>query len=183
MVDALQIADVRLTPLEPHDITEAMLDIAEAWYTLTIVARNTGSTPLFVMSSVRRLQYDDVRRALVVELSEQSAVETRDAGLPFPPRVEEVAAGGEVTITYRLSSPITFVDSASSPPRPRFVHIPQDVATIDCIIAADSTSPPPNEHLASHEPLPDLRRWGHVVQRSLRVETSHSSFTKRPTAD
>src|SRR5438874_1871022 len=79
---------------------------------------------------------------------------TRDAGLPFPPRVEEVAAGGEVTITHRLSSPITFVDSASSPPRPRFVHIPQDVATIDCIIAADSTSPPPNEHLASHEPLP-----------------------------
>src|SRR6476469_5833430 len=169
MADALQIADVHLTPLQSDQITEAMLDIAEAWYTLSIVARNTSSTPLFVMSSVRRLHYDEARRALVVDLSEQHAVETRDAGLPFPPRIEEIAPGREITITYRLSSPITIVDSASGHSRPRFVHIPQDVATIDCIIAADTTPPPANEYLVSHEPLPDLRQWGYLVQRSVRV--------------
>lgn len=181
MADALQIADVHLTPLDPEQVTESMMDAAEAWYTLTIVVKNAGTAPLFVMASVRRMRYDDSRRSLVVELSEHNTGDTRDAGLPFPPRVVEVAGGGEATITHRLSSPITFIEDVAGQPRPRFVRIPEDVSTIDCTVAADSSSPPENANLASHEPMQDLRRWGHVVQRSVRVETGHLSSSKRPT--
>ena len=41
---------------------------------------------------------------------------------------------------------------------------------IDCIIAADTTPPPANEYLVSHAPLPDLRQWGYVIQRSVRAD-------------
>ncbi|HST66348.1 MAG TPA: hypothetical protein VLM05_14280 [Mycobacteriales bacterium] len=182
MADALRVTDVRLTPLSPEQVTAAMTDAAPAWYDLTIAVRNDGAAPLFVLASVRRLHYDDSSRRLLVDLSEHEAGETEDAGMPFAPRLREVAGGDETTISYRLSSPITVVETVGGRLRPRFVRIPEDVDSIDVTVAADTAPPRLQPNLASHEPTGDLRRWGHLARRSLRPGRPADSAPENPTA-
>ncbi len=169
MPDTVQITNIQLTPLDPEQMTRPMVESGYAWYTLTLTIENPSAVTLFAMSSVRRMSYDENRRALVFELSDHNRVESeRVAGLPPPPAYEAITPGGNAAITFPLSSPIVFLEeSTAGHDRPRFIRIPEDVGTIECIVASDVTPPPRDTNLASDEPPPDARGWGHAVQRSL----------------
>lgn len=169
MADTVQITNMQLTPLDREYMTRPMVESGHAWYTLALAVENPSAVTLYAMSGVRRMDYDESRRAMVFELSDHNRVDPeRVMGLPPPPPFVAIAPGGEAAITFRLSSPVVFLEeSTAGHDRPRFIRIPEDVETIECIVASDVTPPPRDTNLASNEPPPDARGWGHTVQRSL----------------
>ena len=163
MPDAVQIAGMRLTPLDREQITRVMAQSANAWYDVTVTVKNHSDTTVYVMSDVRRMHYDGGRRALLLEFAEGDRSETaeRISGRPLPPRVTPIAPAEEATVTFRLASPIAFADeSPEGGWRPRLIRVPEDVAVIDCAIAYDTTPLPQAVNLASSEPLQEARGWG-----------------------
>lgn len=172
MVDTVEIADIRLAPLEAKQMTQPMVHSGNAWYEATLKLKNPSAVTLYAISSVRRMTYDESRRVLVFELSDHNRGDLdRLVGLPLPPSIEAIAPGAEATVTFRLSSPVVFLEQSSAgQDRPRSIRVPEDVQVIECIVASDATPPPQDKNLASAELPPDTRSWGYTSQRSLRLD-------------
>src|SRR5688500_12925839 len=106
MAETIEIRDIRLTPLEHEQVTRAMSQSRLSWYSLTVTVRNTSDArPLYVMSDIRKIEYDAGRRALRLLLSEDDPGPERPdiASLPLPPGITTIAPGDEARMTFQLS--------------------------------------------------------------------------------
>jgi len=164
---AVRIADIRLAPLEATRLTRALTDMASNWYDLTLTVKNESDTTMYVVSDLRRIQYESGRRELVLDFSEHNRTDDPQmTGPPSPPHCKEIAPGQETTIGTRIGSPIAF---------PTFVRIPEDVDAIACTIAYDATPLPRRINLAATDPAQDARSWGTTSSRSVSLRNDPNS--------
>ena len=171
MADTVAITNLQITPLDPEQMTRPMVESGCAWYEVTATIESRSSATMFVMTSVRRSEYEADRRTLVFDLSEHNQVESpRVSGLPLPPIVEAIRPGAETRVAWRLSSPIVIMELGAGEDRARFIHLEADVDTIECVVAYSDVAPRLDTNLASMEPPPSLRTWGDVTRASVTLK-------------
>jgi hypothetical protein len=173
MPESIVIRDIHLPEMDPDQMTRIMpqsrAQSRVRWYDLTVTVKNVSDVvPLYVISGVRWVRYDASRRVLFVQFSEHDVPTARRVvGLPSPPPYTVIDPGEEATLTFRLSSPLPFLEeSPEGERRPYFVRVPEDVDTIECAVAYGTDPPAPAGDLTSRVVRTHWGDWGTTVQAS-----------------
>jgi hypothetical protein len=169
MPESIVIRAIRLPEKDPDQMTRIMRQSRVRWHDLTVTVKNVSDAmPLYVISEIRQIRYDAIRRVLFVRFSEHDVPTARHTlDLPTPPQYTLIGPGEEATLTFGLSSPIAFLEhSPEGELQQHFVRIPEDVDRIECAVAYGTDPPASAVDLTSREPRKDWREWGTAVQAS-----------------
>jgi hypothetical protein len=172
MPDVIIIRDIRLPKLDSDRMTPVMRRSGHIWHVLTVTVENvSGVTPFYVMSDIRLIRFDASRRALLLQFSEHDVpVSRRSLKRPVPPRCTVVGPGEKATLTYRLSSPITFLAEAANCERKSYqIRIDEDVDTVECTVAYGTEPLDRAVDLTSRTVRDHWGAWGTNVQASWRA--------------
>jgi hypothetical protein len=162
MTGSLIIEQIVLRKAKPERLKSAIQRQDIRWYDLTVQVKNTsGEATLYVISDIRRIQYDAGRRVLSVNFGEHDtpalSVGDRHA---FPPKFVAVRAGETALLSSRLSSPVTFFEQTTETGlKLKHVSISDDVDLIECLVAYDTSPPPQSVNLLARNELRG-RDWG-----------------------
>ncbi|MFD8006989.1 hypothetical protein [Streptomyces mirabilis] len=171
MPDSLVIDNIDFGDVDPEQMTPAMRRSNVRWHTLTISVSNpSATTPFYVIAEPRRIRYDENQRALIIQFSEHDAPPPSTPGplgVPLPPKHIVVRPGEQSWLTYRLSSPITFLEqTAEGGERQRLVRIPEDVDRIEFTVAYDTDAPPQEIDLTTRGGSGGWENWGKTARQS-----------------
>jgi hypothetical protein len=173
-VTSIEITDTELAEMEPDHLTPVMAASPVSWYALSITVHNIGEAPLYVISSVRRMSYDESTRVLTVEFVEREspAGTPRQARGPVPPKYKRVDPGQSTVLTTRLSSPLVFLEATDDGPfRRREVRLFEEVASLDVQVASDPTEPT-SVGLTALRRISPFAGWGEIARQSWRLTLS-----------
>jgi hypothetical protein len=175
MADVISITDIRLQELSADQITPSMRRSSVKWYVLRVGVANTSQATVYVSASVRKVQFDAGRHALMVQFTPgDSARRTR-----MPPQWVTVAVGGKVSLTYRMSSPITFLrDPIQDGRRADIVHLGDDVTTLECSVAYRRDAPPPPADLTDRDAARDAGATVQMVSQNWKLTSEFSGTAK-----
>jgi hypothetical protein len=174
----IEITDLRMTPVGAQRTKAAedqQLTPIAAGFDLVVTVRNRSeSTTQYVITDVCRMDYDAARRLLSIDFSEHAAPESANSlSLPSSASYTAIEPGREAVISSRVSSKLTFLTESPEGRRAAsVVRVPEDVDGIECTVAYGTEPPPQRPDLASLEPVPDPRRWGATVARSMKVRAA-----------
>lgn len=185
MPNSIIIQDVRVSELDAEKMTAAMHGTGVRWHILSVTVKNASdSTSLYVISVVRSIRYDAIRRALVLQFGEHEVRPPKHSlTRPLPAGYAVVAPKDEVTLTHRLSSRINFIEnSLEGPMRQYGVHLPEDVDTLDCRVAYSVSPPAADANLTARGARDAGQNWGTIVEASYQLTSPGHEPAKRGNA-